>query len=112
MNLHWRSRDAYKAAFMNIYAFTELQRLIADTIAEKREEEVLVGKYTDISDSYHIYGNDFEDFKKRFLRSLKSRNFYDEIVSKSRTIRSDHYLVQSGFQKGKRSLDLEKRSIR
>ena len=29
MNTHWRSRDAYKAAFMNIYAFTELQREIA-----------------------------------------------------------------------------------
>lgn len=109
MNLHWRSRDAYKAAFMNIYAFTELQRLIADMIAEKSGEEVLVGKFTDISDSYHIYGNDFTDFKIRFLRSLKRRNFYDETVSKSRTIRSDHTQVQSGFQMGKRSLDLEKR---
>jgi thymidylate synthase len=29
MNTHWRSRDAYKAAFMNIFALTDLQKVIA-----------------------------------------------------------------------------------
>ena len=26
MNTHWRSRDAYKAAFMNIFALTDLRK--------------------------------------------------------------------------------------
>ena len=35
MNTHWRSRDGYKAAFMNIFAITELQRLIAARIGDR-----------------------------------------------------------------------------
>ncbi|MHC4326335.1 MAG: thymidylate synthase [Planctomycetota bacterium] len=51
MNTHWRSRDLYKAWFMNVYALTDLQKKIADGIAEKRGEPVKVGRYVDISDS-------------------------------------------------------------
>ncbi len=57
MNTHWRSRDLYKAWFMNVYALTDLQRTIAEAIAEKRGEPVRVGRYVDISDSLHIYGS-------------------------------------------------------
>jgi thymidylate synthase len=110
MNVYWRSRDAYKAAFMNIYALTELQRAIAEAIAEKRGEAVTVGQYVDVSDSYHIYGEDFPDFRARFLRSLERRSFYNEAVSKSRTVRSDHPLVQSGFKQGRLALARERRS--
>jgi thymidylate synthase len=109
MNVYWRSRDAYKAAFMNIYALTELQRGIAEAIAEKRGEAVAVGQYVDVSDSYHIYGEDFPDFQTRFLRSLERRSFYNEVVSKSRTVRTDHPLVQSGFKQGRLALARERR---
>ncbi|MHC4207905.1 MAG: thymidylate synthase, partial [Planctomycetota bacterium] len=34
MNTHWRSRDLYKAWFMNVYALTDLQRIIADGISK------------------------------------------------------------------------------
>jgi len=61
MNTHWRSRDLYKAWFMNVYALTDLQRTIAAQIAEKRGEPVRVGRYVDISDSLHIYGSYFRD---------------------------------------------------
>jgi len=61
MNTHWRSRDLYKAWFMNVYALTDLQRRIADGIAEKRNEPVKVGRYVDISDSLHIYGSYFNE---------------------------------------------------
>lgn len=61
MNTHWRSRDLYKAWFMNVYALTDLQRKIADGIAEKRNESVKVGRYVDISDSLHIYGSYFNE---------------------------------------------------
>ncbi len=59
MNTHWRSRDLYKAWFMNVYALTELQRMIADGISAKIDEPVAVGRYVDISDSLHIYGSYF-----------------------------------------------------
>jgi thymidylate synthase len=83
MNTHWRSRDAYKAAFMNIYALTELQKMVSEKISEKCGEEVGVGRYVDISDSYHIYGQDHKEFKDRFLKGLKERTF------EQRTWRSD-----------------------
>ena len=51
----------YKAWFMNVYALTELQRIIAEKISEKIEKTVTVGRYVDISDSLHIYGSYFED---------------------------------------------------
>ncbi len=56
MNTHWRSRDLYKAWFMNVYAFTELQRIIAEGISARINRLVTVGRYVDISDSLHIYG--------------------------------------------------------
>ncbi|MBP7050792.1 MAG: hypothetical protein KBE65_07245 [Phycisphaerae bacterium] len=61
MNTHWRSRDLYKAWFMNVYALTDLQRTIAEAIAAKRGEPVRVGRYVDISDSLHIYGSYLRD---------------------------------------------------
>jgi thymidylate synthase len=70
MNTHWRSRDAYKAAFMNMFALTSLQRMIAQGIGEK----VLIGRYIDISDSYHIYGSYYQEFKG-FLDTVKKRTF-------------------------------------
>ncbi len=63
MNTHWRSRDLYKAWFMNVYALTDLQKVIAESIAQKRGEPVKVGRYVDISDSLHIYGSYFEEVK-------------------------------------------------
>ena len=74
MNTHWRSRDAYLAAFMNIFALTELQRSIAQRITERAGKEVHPGRYTDITDSYHIYGSYYEEFE-RFLKTVKERSF-------------------------------------
>jgi len=64
MNTHWRSRDLYKAWFMNVYALTELQRIIAERIAGKIGRQVGIGRYVDISDSLHIYGSYFNDVSK------------------------------------------------
>lgn len=61
MNSHWRSRDLYKAWFMNAYALTDLQKIIADRISENIGREVKVGRYVDISDSLHIYGSYFDE---------------------------------------------------
>jgi len=61
MNTHWRSRDLYKAWFMNVYVLTDLQKTIAEKISEKINRPVAVGRYVDISDSLHIYGSYFDD---------------------------------------------------
>jgi len=74
MNTHWRSRDLYKAWFMNVYALTDLQRIIAGKISEKIGEPVKVGRYVDISDSLHIYGSYFEDAKKE-VEKMKASSF-------------------------------------
>jgi thymidylate synthase len=61
MNTHWRSRDLYKAWFMNVYALTDLQRTIAEAISQRIDQPVAVGRYVDISDSLHIYGSYFHE---------------------------------------------------
>jgi len=74
MNSHWRSRDAYKASFMNIFALTDLQRMIAEEIAKGLKQRVNVGRYVDISDSFHIYGSYHEEFKN-FIKTVSGRAF-------------------------------------
>jgi len=74
MNTHWRSRDAYKAAFMNIFALTDLQRDIAQKVGTLIGSPVKAGRYVDMVDSYHIYGSYFDEFKK-FLNTLKTKSF-------------------------------------
>jgi len=74
MNTHWRSRDAFKAAFMNIYALTDLQKKIAERISENIKRKVSTGRYVDITDSYHIYGSYFVQFKG-FLDTLQAKSF-------------------------------------
>jgi len=74
MHTHWRSRDAYKAAFMNMFALTELQKLIAEKVSEEINKEIKVGKYVDITDNYHIYGSYFSEVSD-FITSTISRTF-------------------------------------
>lgn len=77
MNVRFRSRDAYDAAFMNCFALVHLMRDMAGRIADKAGREVGLGRYVDESDSYHVYGHRLEDFNKRFLGQVKSRSFED-----------------------------------
>jgi len=72
MNTHWRSRDLYKAWFMNVYALTNLQKTIAEEISRKTGKKVSVGRYVDISDSLHIYGSYFKDAKTEVEKMKKS----------------------------------------
>lgn len=76
MNAHWRSRDAYKAAYMNVFALTDLQRLIARRVAERSGRAVRVGRYADLVDSFHIYGSYFHEFEG-FLKMVGRRSFED-----------------------------------
>jgi hypothetical protein len=102
MNTHWRSRDAYKAAFMNMYALTDLQRWLAEKISEKMGKKVAVGRYVDISDSYHIYGAYFQEFSERFLKLVKERPF------DRRVWRTDDRRVQASIKRAQEELESEK----
>ncbi|MBD3248829.1 hypothetical protein GF336_02175 [Candidatus Woesearchaeota archaeon] len=77
MNVRFRSRDAYKAAFMNAFAFINLQEVVAKKISEKVHSPITLGRYLDISDSYHIYGKDLADFRKSFISPVCLRDFED-----------------------------------
>jgi len=65
LHAHMRSNDALKAAFMNMYAFTELQRYVAGQVG------VEVGHYLHIVDSYHVYERDWKWFYK-FVEQIKT----------------------------------------
>lgn len=83
MNVRFRSRDAYKAAFMNMFALVQLQKRIADRISELIQRPVGLGRYVDSSDSYHIYGKNLLEFKGRFLRALQEREFGQRTLESS-----------------------------
>jgi thymidylate synthase len=74
-NVRFRSNDAYKAAFMNMFALVQLQARIAERISTLTGSEVKLGRYVHQADSYHIYGAYFNDFTERFIKALKTRTF-------------------------------------
>jgi thymidylate synthase len=75
MNVRFRSNDAYKAAFMNIFALVQLQNQIAENVGGKIGRPVRLGRYCHLADSYHIYGSYFPEFERRFLGALEKRTF-------------------------------------
>jgi thymidylate synthase len=75
MNVRFRSNDAYKAAFMNIFALVQLQQRIAARVSELLEHPVRIGRYCHLADSYHIYGSNLREFESRFLGALERRTF-------------------------------------
>lgn len=75
MNVRFRSNDAYKAAFMNIFALTHLQQVIARRIAELSGVGVELGRYCHMADSFHIYGSNRREFEARFLGAIQKRTF-------------------------------------
>jgi len=77
MNVRFRSRDAYDAAFMNMFAFISLQEDVTKRVSEGRGEQIGVGRYADLSDSYHIYGSRLDHFEEGFLKLYKERAFED-----------------------------------
>jgi len=74
-NVRFRSNDAYKAAFMNMFALVHLQKRIAERISRLAGRRVKLGRYVHQADSYHIYGSYLEEFRNRFLKALQERTF-------------------------------------
>jgi len=76
MTADMRSNDAYKAAFMNFYAFTELQKSVAAAVG------VEPGEYVHTANSFHIYGSYFNEFKG-FLNLIGQRAYADRVYESS-----------------------------
>lgn len=80
MNVRFRSNDAYKAAFMNIFALVALQKRIAARITELSGTQVALGRYVHMADSYHIYGSNLAEFEARFLGAIEKRSFAERTM--------------------------------
>lgn len=78
LNMRFRSRDAYKAAFMNDFAFIDLGKKLSERISELRGEKIELGRLIDQSDSYHIYGNYFNEFFNGFIKLLFDRKNFED----------------------------------
>jgi len=76
-NVRFRSRDAYDAAYMNMYALIYLAAGVAESVAKKLGKPVTLGRYVDASDSYHVYGSRIEHFEEMFLKQIETRTFED-----------------------------------
>jgi thymidylate synthase len=81
-NVHWRSRDAYKAAFMNLFALTDLVKSIGARLSARLGRPVTIGRYAEFVDSFHIYGSYFAEFE-RFLKTVRNRRFEDRVWNSS-----------------------------
>ncbi len=75
MDVDFRSRDAFKASFMNMDAFVFWMSLIAVEVSRKAGRPVLLGRYCDKSSSFHIYGKDIAEFERLFLNGIEKRTF-------------------------------------
>jgi thymidylate synthase len=100
MNVHMRSNDAFKAAYMNMWAFTDLQRLVTEEVGKRLGRTLKQGPYAHIVDSFHIYGSYFSDFEG-FLGSCEKRSYEDRVWD------STSELVQASFETGRATIAYE-----
>ncbi len=77
LNTHWRSRDLVLAWFMNVFAITDLQRIMAERLSERLGEPVTCGRYVDVVDSLHIYGSYIDDRLRDTVEKMRNSPYTD-----------------------------------
>ena len=92
MNVHMRSNDAFKAAFMNMWAFTALQQFVAEAVSRRARRTLRPGAYAHIADSFHIYGSYFREFEG-FLNSVRKRSFRRAHLGQHQRLRPERVRV-------------------
>jgi thymidylate synthase len=107
MSCHMRSNDAFKASYMNMYAFTDLQRLVAERVSERLGREITVGQYNHIVDSYHIYGSYFKEME-RFLQTIQVRSWEE----RTWTLEQIEPLIQEARERIARDRERERERLR
>jgi thymidylate synthase len=76
MHTHWRSRDAFKAWGLNVFALAHLQKRWADELS------VSPGAYREFIDSFHVYGRDIDAARKALERGMEAWCWpYEKIMS-------------------------------
>ena len=86
---------------MNMFAFTELQKMIAEKISQKIGKKIKPGKYVHIADSYHIYGSYYKDFQG-FLSTLEKRSFEERTW--------ETCFAEPFFKEARRKLEIERKN--
>jgi len=81
-NVRIRSNDAWGASFMNMFGFVHFNKeLIADEIAKRMGKEIKLARMNWHADSFHIYGKDIAEAKKRLFDRLDKTSFEDRIFN-------------------------------
>jgi thymidylate synthase len=81
-NIRFRSNDAWKASFMNMFGFIQFNKeIIAEGIAQGSGKEVRLGRLNWHADSYHIYGKDIEIAKQMLFERIDSMSFEERIYN-------------------------------
>ena len=101
MTTFWRSRDLFKAWADNVIALTYWGREIAEEVGKRTGVETILGGYTDVSNSLHIYGQDFAQVegnkgtgKKGFFEVFPDVASYLARAVDSETVRDAEILPQ------------------
>jgi thymidylate synthase len=86
-NVRFRSNDAWGANFMNMFGFIQFNKeIIAVKLEEKTGRKVGIGRLNWHADSYHLYGKDIDEFKKRLMDKIdepfekRVYNFSDPMI--------------------------------
>jgi thymidylate synthase len=75
LNTHWRSRDLYKAWFMNVFAVTDLMGRMAVELSERMGVPVECGRYVDVVDSLHIYGSYRDEHLEAEIEKMRDGDY-------------------------------------
>jgi thymidylate synthase len=76
MHTHWRSRDAYKAWGLNVFALAHLHKQWAERLS------VEPGIYREFIDSFHVYGRDIAAAEKALRRGQEAWQWsYEDIIA-------------------------------
>ena len=102
MNTHWRSRDLWKAWFMNAFGMTALQKEIAIRVGRELNKTVVPGRYVDISDSAHIYGR---DQNPQVIQTMRTSSF----MMRSISTKSEQYQGSIKIAAEKLAMDKQKK---
>lgn len=98
-NIRFRSWDGFDASGMNMFAFIDWNKGMAEDIGKIRGEEVRLGRISCVGDSFHIYYKAFPDFLGRFVKGLETRHFKpeDDYDQEARTWNLNSELTQACF---------------
>jgi thymidylate synthase len=77
-NIRFRSNDAWGASFMNMFGFILFnQEIIAAEVGKRLGKPVKLGRLNWQADSYHIYGKDIADARKRLFDRIATTKIED-----------------------------------